>query len=423
MPMTSFQKKLSKILKEDQDSSPTRVHPEAGEDVTHGVKDGTSKIDATGPIKTGAAATLHTNPGPTTAGPTGHIPTNSDLPRPQLDGLDSENKNPGKKVYGISEEGEDDDKKDTVEEGKLPAFLVKKKDSDSGDDKDKKKEVDEELANGDKKVDEAKDDEFPKSVAEEADDKEDEKADKEAVKEATNALLKGEKLSEVFREKTATIFEATLSLRLRDQRKKLTERFNRKLNDRVEEIREQLTESVNGHLDLVVENWVHANEVPLEKALKAELVEDFIGGLKSLLEEHYFELPAEKVDVVTEMVERLSASDKRLNEQIEVNLRLQRQVKLFERTEVFSKVSKGLVSTQTEKLRSLSEGTEFKTAAQFEAALVILKESIESNQGGSEKKTAPKNLSEQTLEQSVVQSNSSPLSSAVKDSMRRMAQK
>jgi hypothetical protein len=408
--MKSFQQKLEKILRNNQNLTEEAVRPEKGEDVTHGTIDGTGKIDATGPIQHTGDSTLKTSASDaSTAGPTGHIPTNSDLPRPQGDGLDADNKNPGKKAYGLHEEEEDD--KDKVEEGKLPAFLKKDDDDKDSDDKEKKEvkeesEDDKEESEDDKKTEEA----------------EDAKDDKKAVAEATAALFRGEQISEAFKEKTSTIFEATLSLRLKEIRSKLNERYTVKLNERVEEIRTKLSESVDAHLDLVVENWVKQNEIPLEKAIKAELVEEFISGLKNLCEEHYIELPDDKVDVVAEMAKRISQVEQKLNESYETNADLQKRLKLHERTDIFAKVSKGMADTQVEKLKGLSESIDFKSAKQFETALTTLKESV----GQPQAKPAPekKTLAEQTLEQNPEPSeNDSQLSLKVKETLARMAKK
>jgi hypothetical protein len=449
--MLTFKDKLDRILRADRTvlneseeaygtQSPTQVKPERGQEVTTSL-DGTGKIDATGPIPTNLDKTLKTTPGVSpTEGPTGHIPTNADLPRPQHDGLDKDNKSPGKdslpptpKVYGLHEEEDEEDEKEKKK--KLPPFMKKKQLKEEDDEKKEKevKESESEAAKtllgkpqgagekAEKVKEETDQDEGDKTKHELAkEEKEDEKEDKKAVKEATSALFAGETISEVLKEKTAIIFEATLSQRIKEYRKVLTERFTKKLNSRVETIREELTNQVSDHLDLVVEHWVKENEIPLERAIKSELVEDFITGLKTLFEENYIELPAEKVDVVSEMVDRISKLEKKLNEQIDMNIGLQKQVKLHERSEVFDKVTKGMVATQVEKLRGLSENVEFKGAKSFETTLVTLKESVE----GTQKKPVqtPTNLAEQTLEQSQ-SPETSGLFESVKESLARMAKK
>src|ERR1035441_8866963 len=251
----TFQEKLEKILREDKKTvlneseeaygthSPTQVKPEHGQEVTTSL-DGTGKIDATGPISAGAAErTLKTTPGVSpTEGPTGHIPQNSDLPRKQQDGLGTENKSAGKnslpptpKVYGLREE-EDDDKKSVKEEKEkkeLPPFIAKKKKTlkEEEDDKKLKEEEEKKLKEeteaaktlktppsgagekADKLKEETDQEEGDKTKTSVKEDKEpdDDKDDKKAVKEATDALFVGETISEVLKEKTALIFEATRS--------------------------------------------------------------------------------------------------------------------------------------------------------------------------------------------------------------------
>lgn len=445
----SFQEKLKKILqegtsegktvlKEDQKNSPTRVHPETGEDVTHGVIDGTGKIDANGPIPTGLDKTLKTNPGSTTSGPTGHIPTNSDLPRKQLDGLDSENKNPGTAKYGLGEEADDKDEDKKVDEGKLPPFLKKDKKEEDGEKKDDK--LDEEnkaeakggeednnragfskKSGGDgEKFNEETDPDENEVTEEKCDDDE----DKKAVEEATEKLFDGEQLSEAFKTKAATIFEEALSTRIKDYRAKVKTRLTVKLNERVEEIREELANKVNGHLDLVVENWVKTNEVALESAIKTQLVEDFIGGLKSLFEEHYIEVPKEKVDVVVEMATRITDLEGKLNEQIETSVQLQNKVRLSERNEIFTSVTKGLVNTQVEKVKGLVESVQdtCKTNEEFKT---LVERYVEQERNSKNPTTKTKSLAEQTLEQNDPADGSgmNQKMSAVKDVLARMAKK
>lgn len=446
----SFQEKLEKILresahnpekkdelKEDQKDSPTRVHPEAGQDVTHGKIDGTGEIDATGPIPTGLDKTLKTQPGPTTAGPTGHIPTSGDLPKALF--------------------SEEDDKED-VEEGKAPPFLKKKEDhkepdgdedggKGDGDSDDKgKKEVKEEdqskavgkdgkeandragytkksAGDGEKVNEELDHEEGDKSKSElKTEEKEEDDEDKKAVEEAKEKVFADEEFSEAFKVKASAIFEEVLSARIKAYRGKLKAQMAEKLTEQTEEIRKDLAEKVNGHLDLVVENWVKTHEVALESAIKNQLVEEFIGGLKALFEEHYIEIPEEKVNVIAEMANKVTSLEGKLNEQIEANVSLQGKIRLMERTEVFNEVTKGLAITQVEKLRGLAENVEYQTADQFKKALTTLKETSLSTAAT---KTQPsgKTLAEQTLEQNPASQETSKQVASVKEVLARMAKK
>lgn len=466
--MASFKEKLRNILQEgtqplneDQKDSPTRLKPEKGEDVTKGNIDGTKKIDATGPIKGGADATLHTEPGNTTGGPTGHIPGNSDLPQGQKLGLDKSNKGPGKAKYTLGEEADEkpESATDKVEEGKLPPFLAKlktgKKDKDDKkedvkEEKDEKEKVEEETcpdckpgkkcAACEKKVNESSNTEPDESMKEEGDpnanlrdktdspgksgkedndragytkkmkgdkvneekDEEDEKKeDKKAVEEASKKLMDGEKLSESFKVKTSVIFEEALSKRIKAYRKKISDKLNVQLNEKVEEIRESLTERVNGHLDFVVNSWLTENKLPVENVLKNELLEDFIVSLRECFVDHYIDVPLEKVDVIAQLTEKVEGLQTKLNESLESAVSLRKQNVLQERNLVLSKVTSGMAATQSEKVKTLSESIDFKNTTQFEAAVVSLKESVSSNSGHG-KDTKIKSLTEQTLDQNSI---------------------
>jgi len=397
----SFQKKLTEIMAKSQTQNLTeeQVKPDHGEDVTHGVIDGTGKINATGPVPTGAAGTLKTSAGPTTSGPTGHIPQNSDLP---------------KKSYGLDEE-KDDEKKDE----KKPPFLKKKEE----------KKLDEEKKEEDKKLDEEKDDE-KKEVKEEKkeskaeatlkNEESDDDEDKEAVSEATSQLFSGENLSEAFKTKTATIFEDVLSNRIKEYRKKVLAKVNKMLNERVEEIREDLSNKVEGHLDLVVENWVKTHEPAIESQLKTALVEDFITEMKTVWTNHFFEVPSDKMDVVTEMANRLQSVETRLTEQIDTNAQLKSKITLYEKAEIFNKVSKGLPSTQVDRLKNLAEHVAYTSSDLYETELNTLKESLTPKT----EKPQQKSLVEQVLDENgPTEEQLSKQQSAVKEVLARMAKK
>lgn len=427
----SFQEKLEKILresahnpdkkdelKEEQKDSPTRVRPEKGEDVTHGVIDGTGKIDATGPAPTNAKDTLKTNPGPTTSGPTGHIPTSKDLPKELFSEEEDkeeeevkeekDHKEPDGDEFGGKGDGDSDDL------GKEKPFAKDGKEANDRAGYTKKMKGDGE------KVNEELDHEEGDRTDTKLDEEEDEE-DKKAVEEAKERVFAEEQFSEAFKEKASIIFEEVLSARIKVYRDKIKERMEKKLAEETEQIRKNLAEKVNGHLDLVVENWVKTHEVALENAIKNQLVEEFISGLKNLFEEHYIEIPDEKVDVIAEMAKKVTSLEKTLNEQIEQNVSLKNKVRLMEKAEIFNEVTKGLASTQIEKLRSLSENVEYQTPEQYKKVLISLKET--SLSPSSTKTTTNKTLAEQTLEQNPSIQESNKHLASVKEVLARMAKK
>lgn len=198
---------------------------------------------------------------------------------------------------------------------------------------------------------------------------------KEGMKEDMTALLDGENLSEEFVSKATTIFEAAVIARaeavIEEAEAELMEQFE----VAVEEIKEDLAAKVDDYLNYMVEEWIAENQIAIEKGLRAEIVEDFITGLKGLFEQHYIDIPAEKVDVVeglTAKVEELEAS---LNEQINRAVEMKKELNEHKKNEAIYTACEGLTQTQVEKMKSLAEGVEFTTEEEFNGKLETLKES------------------------------------------------
>jgi hypothetical protein len=198
---------------------------------------------------------------------------------------------------------------------------------------------------------------------------------KEKMKEDLDALLSGENLSEEFVQKASTIFEAAVIARaeevIAEAEVALTEQFEAA----VEEIKEDLAAKVDDYLNYMVEEWMKDNEIAIEKGLRAEIVEDFITGLKGLFEEHYIDIPADKVDVIGELTEKVDELESALNEQISKGVELTKELNEQKKIEAIYTACEGLTQTQVEKLKSLAEGVEFNTEEEFASKLTTLKES------------------------------------------------
>jgi len=198
---------------------------------------------------------------------------------------------------------------------------------------------------------------------------------KEKMKEDLDALLSGENLSEEFVQKASTIFEAAVIARaeevIAEAEIALTEQFEAA----VEEIKEDLAAKVDDYLNYMVEEWMKENEIAIEKGLRAEIVEDFITGLKGLFEEHYIDIPTDKVDVVGELAEKVEELESALNEQISKGVELTKELNEQKKIEAIYTACEGLTQTQVEKLKSLAEGVEFNTEEEFATKLSTLKES------------------------------------------------
>lgn len=198
---------------------------------------------------------------------------------------------------------------------------------------------------------------------------------KEKMKEDLDALLGGENLSEEFVTKASTIFEAAVIARaeevIAEAEVALTEQFE----VAVEEIKEDLATKVDDYLNYMVEEWMKDNALAIEKGLRAEIVEDFITGLKGLFEEHYIDIPTDKVNVVEELTSKVEELEASLNEQINKGVELTKALNEQKKIEAIYTACEGLTQTQVEKLKSLAEGVEFTTEEEFVTKMETLKES------------------------------------------------
>jgi hypothetical protein len=197
---------------------------------------------------------------------------------------------------------------------------------------------------------------------------------KEKMKEDLDALLGGENLSEEFVQKASTIFEAAVIARAEEVIAEAETELMEQFEAAIEEVKEDLAAKVDDYLNYMVEEWVKDNEIAIEKGLRAEIVEDFITGLKGLFEEHYIDIPAEKVDVVEGLTTKVEELEDALNEQIKVAVEMKKELNEAKKVEAIYAACEGLTQTQVEKLKSLAEGVEFTTEEEFGTKLTTLKE-------------------------------------------------
>ena len=195
------------------------------------------------------------------------------------------------------------------------------------------------------------------------------------IEEDVNALLGGEELSEEFKEKAKTIFEAALTSKVAEIKETLEAQYEEKLVEQVEEIKEELAQRVDSYLEYVAEEWFTENELAVEQGLKTEMTESFLEGMKSLFEAHYVSIPEDKYDVLESMVEKLDDMETKLNEQIEKNIHLNQRLAESVADGIFDQISVGLAATQREKLASLAESVEFESEEEYREKLEMLRES------------------------------------------------
>ena len=195
------------------------------------------------------------------------------------------------------------------------------------------------------------------------------------IEEDVNALLGGEELSEEFKEKAKTIFEAAINSKVAVVKEELEAQYQEKLAEEIEAAKESLAERVDSYLEYVADEWFEENALAVETGLKTEMTESFLEGMKGLFEEHYVTIPEDKYDVLESMVEKLDDMETKLNEQIEKNISLNGRLSEATADGILDQVSEGLAQTQKEKLASLSESVEFESEGQYREKLETLKES------------------------------------------------
>jgi len=190
-----------------------------------------------------------------------------------------------------------------------------------------------------------------------------------------DALVKDEDLSEEFKSKAATIFEAAVNSKVKEAKKKMMAGYEEKLKEESEKAKGELVEKVDSYLAYVVEEWMKENELALERGIKGEIAEDFISGLKKLFEEHYISVPDEKYDVLEDQASKIESLEKKLNEEIEKNVELNKENSESKRTSIVAEMGEDLAETSKEKFNKLAEEVEYKNEEDFRAKVSTIKES------------------------------------------------
>ena len=290
-------------------------------------------------------------------------------PMPKMD-----SKHPGKAME--SKETKDSEDKE-IKEGEMPAGLKKYLDK-KDDAKEESKEDDKEKEEGYGKMTASKHMKKEEAEAEKKDEKKEEKEDKKEidVKEHVDALVAGEdSLSEEFKTKAATVFEAAIKSKVKEIAEEMQADFDKKLTEETSKSKDELVEKVDSYLAYVVEEWMKENELALERGIKGEIAEDFISGLKKLFEDHYIDVPDEKYNVLEDQSSQIEELKKKLNESIEKNVELTKENGNFKRQDIIDEASKDLAETQKEKFSKLAEEIDYKNEEDFKTKVATVKES------------------------------------------------
>jgi len=196
------------------------------------------------------------------------------------------------------------------------------------------------------------------------------------VSEHVEALMSGEgDLSEEFKRKAATVFEAAVKSKVRSEVERMEDEYKSELEENINATKEGLTEKVDTYLNYVVEEWMKENELAIERGLKGEIAEDFISGLKQLFEDHYVDVPDEKYDVLEAQSEKISELEGRINEMMEEQIQSKSVNATLVKEQVLSVLSSDLAETEIEKFKSLIEDVDFSSEESYHQKLSTLKES------------------------------------------------
>ena len=182
-------------------------------------------------------------------------------------------------------------------------------------------------------------------------------------------------LSEEFKDKAATIFEAAVKTRIQEQTKILEAQYEEKLSSEKETIKEAMVEKVDSYLNYVVEEWMKENELAVERGIRTEIAEDFITGLKDLFKEHYIDVPEEKYNVLDDLTNQNKKLEEKLNEQIAKNVDLSKEVSQSAKSKAINEVASDLADTEKEKFEKMAENVEYDSADKFREKLETIKES------------------------------------------------
>jgi hypothetical protein len=230
----------------------------------------------------------------------------------------------------------------------------------------------------------SKKEEFPHKDEDEEDEEETDENKKAKTKKEdievdvsadVSALVDGEELSEEFKTKAATIFEAAVKSKIAGIRKQIREESKKENDERIESMQTEMTENVDNYLNYTVKEWMTENKLAVETGVRNEVTESFISGLKKLFEEHYIDVPVEKEDVFENLVVEVAELEEKLDEQTEKHMEIVKELNKYKADHIFKEISEGMVDTDVEKLAELTEDVEYDTDEQYKEKLNIIKNS------------------------------------------------
>ena len=278
------------------------------------------------------------------------------------------------------EDDDEEDDEDDVEEGKS------KKEEDDYEDDDEDDEDEMESKKSKKESKKSKKEAMPPWLDKDKDDDDDDEEEKESkkskkedididVSEDVAALIDGEDLTEDFKKKAATIFEAAVKSKISSIRKQIREESKKENDERAESMQSTMIESMDNYLNYATKEWMEENKLAVETGVRNEVTESFISGLKKLFEEHYIDVPAEKEDVFESLVQEVAELETNLDEQTQKHMDTVKELNTYKAKDVFHEITDGMVDTDIEKMKELTEDVDYESDEQYKEKLNIIKNS------------------------------------------------
>lgn len=241
---------------------------------------------------------------------------------------------------------------------------------------------------------------------------------KEEIDSEINSIFSGEELSEEFKNNAKTIFEAAVLAKVDEKAKALEEEYAQKLEEEIASVNENVVSKVDEYLEYVVAEWMEENKLAVESGIRAEIVENFMSGLKTLFKEHYIDIPEEKVNMLEELVAKVESLEGELDKAITENTSLSSEINKYKKSAILDEISEGLTEVQSEKLKSLSENIEFISEEDYKEKVSLTKKKYFENV--KEEKVTAKADQFATTEESLEESFSPTMAHYVKSISRTL---
>lgn len=241
---------------------------------------------------------------------------------------------------------------------------------------------------------------------------------KEEIDSEINSIFSGEELSEEFKNNAKAIFEAAVLAKVDEKAKALEEEYAQKLEEEIASVNENVVSKVDEYLEYVVAEWMEENKLAVESGIRAEIVENFMSGLKTLFKEHYIDIPEEKVNMLEELVAKVESLEGELDKAITENTSLSSEINKYKKSAILDEISEGLTEVQSEKLKSLSENIEFISEEDYKEKVSLTKKKYFENV--KEEKVTAKADQFATTEESIEESFSPVMAHYVKSISRTL---